>query len=117
MHLLFRKDSIMAKENDVVLIYLEDQPISFARIEEISPDVKKDWYHVKILMLQMPLQVATWILRDIYIQGQEFTMGGKRVRLEPVVCPKAPDSSGEKQKKSETPDAGKVISLADLKKK
>jgi len=55
----------MAKENDVVLIYLEDQPISFARVEEISPDVKKDWYHVKILMLQVPLQVATWILRDI----------------------------------------------------
>ena len=107
----------MAKENDVVLIYLEDQPLSFARIEEIAPDVKKDWYHVKLLMLQVPVQVATWILRDIYIDGQEFTMGGKRVRLEPVVCPKSPDPSGEKQKKSQTPDAGKVISLADLKKK
>lgn len=107
----------MAKENDVVLIYLEDQPISFARIEDISPDVKKDWYHVKILMLQLPLQVATWILRDIYIDGQEFTMGGKRVRLELVVCPKAPDPSTDKQEKPETPDNGKVISLADLKKK
>ena len=39
----------MAKENDVVLIYLEDQPIVFARIEEIFPDIKKDWYHVKLL--------------------------------------------------------------------
>jgi hypothetical protein len=107
----------MAKENDVVLIYLENQPISFARIEDISPDVKKDWYHVKILMLQLPLQVATWILRDIYIDGQEFTMGGKSVRLEPVVCPKAPDPSGDKQKKPEKPDNGKVISLLDLKKK
>ncbi len=107
----------MAKENDVVLIYLEDQPISFARIEEISPDVKKDWYHIKILMLQVPLQVETWILRDIYIDGQEFTMGGNRVRLEKIVCPKAPDPSGEKQKKPETPDAGKVIAFADLKKK
>jgi len=106
----------MAKENDVVLIYLEDQPISFARIEDISPDVKKDWYHVKILMLQLPLQVATWILRDIYIDGQEFTMGGKRVRLEPVVCPKEPDPFGDKQKKPEKPDNGKVISLLDLKK-
>jgi hypothetical protein len=106
----------MAKENDVVLIYLEDKPLSFARIEEISPDVKKDWYHVKILMLQLPLQVSTWILRDIYIQGQEFTMGGRRVRLEPVVCPEAPDPSGEEQKKSETPNAGKVISIKDLKK-
>jgi hypothetical protein len=106
----------MAKENDVVLIYLEDNPISFARIEEISPDVKKDWYHVKLLMLQVPLQVATWILRDNYIQGQDFTMDGKRIRLEPVVCPKEPHPSEEKQKKSRTPDSGKVISLADLKK-
>ena len=106
----------MAKENDVILIYLEDNPLSFARIEEIFPDVKKDWYHVKLLMLQVPLQVATWILRDSYIQGQEFTMGGRRVRLEPVICPKAPDPSGEKQKKSEIPNVGKVISLKDLKK-
>jgi len=107
----------MAKENDIVLIYLEDQPISFARIEEISPDVKKEWYHVKILVLQVPLQVVSWILRDIYIDGQEFTMDGKRVRLEPVVCPKEPDFSNGKQKKPEKPDAGKVISLADLKRK
>ncbi|RLB59466.1 MAG: hypothetical protein DRG80_06375 [Deltaproteobacteria bacterium] len=107
----------MAKENDVVLIYLEDQPISFARIEEISPDVKKEWYHVKILILQLPLQVVSWILRDIYINGQEFTMDGKRVRLEPVVCPKEPDFSNGKQKKPEKPGAGKVISLADLKRK
>jgi len=107
----------MAKENDVILIYLENTPLSFARIEEISPDVKKDWYHVTLLMLQVPLQVATWILRDSYIQGQEFTMGGRRVRLEPVICPKEPDPSGKKQKKMGTPDAGKIISLADLKKK
>jgi len=56
----------MAKENDVVLIYYEDQPITFARIENISPDIKKDWYNVKLLMLHVPLQVTTWILRDIY---------------------------------------------------
>lgn len=107
----------MAKENDVVLIYLEDQPISFARIEEISPDAKKDWYHVKMLMLQLPLQVATWILRDIYIDGREFTMGGKRVRLEQVVCPEEPDLPEEKKEVPEKSDPRKVISLADLKKK
>ncbi|TES93654.1 MAG: hypothetical protein E3J94_01170 [Desulfobacteraceae bacterium] len=107
----------MAKENDVVLIYLEDQPISFARIEEISPDAKKDWYHVKMLMLQLPLQVTTWILRDIYIDGQEFTMSGKRVRLEQVVCPEEPDLTEEKKEVLEKPDPRKVISLVDLKKK
>ena len=78
----------MTKENDIVLIYFEDQPISFARIEDISPDIKKDWYHVKLLLLQVPLQIVNWILRDIYIDGQEFTMEGKKIRLEKVVCPK-----------------------------
>ncbi len=51
----------MAKENDVVLIYYEDQPITFARIENISPDIKKDWYNVKLLMLHVPLQVTTFV--------------------------------------------------------
>lgn len=32
----------MAQKNDVVLIYLEDQPLVFARIEDIAPDTKKD---------------------------------------------------------------------------
>src|SRR5210317_1797248 len=77
----------MADVNDLVLIYFEDQPLSFARIEEILPDSKPDWYHVKLLMLQVPLQVVTWILRDRYIMGDEFTMNGKRMRLERVVCP------------------------------
>ncbi|UCD90210.1 MAG: hypothetical protein JSW04_01870 [Desulfobacterales bacterium] len=106
----------MTKENDIVLIYLEDEPIAFARIEQILPDAKKDWYHVKLLMLQVPLQVTTWILRDVYISGQAFTMGGKRVRLEKVVCPKDPDPSDKKQEMPEKQSSGKVISFADLKK-
>ena len=77
----------MAKENDIVLIHFEDQPLGFARVEQILPDNKPDWYHVKLLMLQVPLQVVTWILRDRYIMGDEFTMNGKRMRLERVVCP------------------------------
>ena len=55
----------MTQENDLVLVYFEDQPLFYARIEDISPDVKKDWYHVKLLVLQVPLQVVTWILRDV----------------------------------------------------
>jgi len=97
----------MAKENDIVLIYLEDEPIAFARIEQISPDAKKDWYHVKLLMLQVPVQVTTWILRDIYINGQAFT----------IVCPKDPDPPEKKQEIPEKQSSRKVISLADLKKK
>ena len=66
----------MAAINDVVLIYFEDQPLSFARIEEILPDAKRGWYHVKLLLLQLPLRSVTWILREAYIGGEVFTMGG-----------------------------------------
>ena len=116
-----KSGEIMTTKNDVVLIYFEDQPISFARIEDISPDMKKDWYHVKLLLLQVPLQVVTWILRDIYINGQEFTMEGKKIRLEKVVCPETMvPSEIEKDildDKAEDKKGRKVISLADLNKK
>jgi hypothetical protein len=115
----------MATENDIVLIYREDEPLSFARIEDISADSKPNWYHVKLLMLQVPLQVVTWILRDIYIEGGEFTMNGKRMRLEIVVDPDEllPEEQNIKNKQEDAPKKGKdsgkakVISLADLKKK
>ncbi len=98
---------MMAIPNDVILIYLEDTPVSFARVEDINPDVKKNWYHVKLLMLQIPLQVVTWILKDDYIAGEEFFMGGKRMRLEKVICP------GE----DEIVQAGQTLENADRKTK
>ncbi len=113
----------MAQEKDIVLIYLEDAPIFFARIEDISPDHKKDWYHVKLLVLQVPVSTITWILRDIYIEGGEFTMNGKRMRLELVVCPDEPIESINEEKEEEektspkSPQDAKVISLSDRKPK
>ena len=110
----------MAKENDIVLIYFEDKPLTFARIEEIVPDSKADWYHVRLLILQVPLQVVTWILKDSYIDGEEFTMGGKKLRMEQVFCPEdQKEQQLQKEEQQTTPEAtgGKVISLADLKKK
>ncbi|MBT3259193.1 MAG: hypothetical protein HN366_22455 [Deltaproteobacteria bacterium] len=74
----------MAREGDVVLIYHEDNPTVFARVEDIRPDMKKDWYHITLLLLTIPTQTVTWILKDIYIDGDEFTMGGKPMRLEAV---------------------------------
>lgn len=113
----------MAVENDLVLIYFEDKPLAFARIESILPDSKKDWYHVKLLLLQVPLQVVTWILKDLYINGTEFTMNGKKMRLEQVESPvekKTSEKIQDDETKSETTpnDKGaKVISLQDLKRK
>ena len=92
----------MAQEKDIVLIYYEDQPASFARIEAIAPDAKKDWYHVKLLLLQVPLQTITWILRDVYVNGEEFTMGGNRMRLEKVEAPPEADLDTEQEESPET---------------
>ncbi|MFO8113389.1 MAG: hypothetical protein R6T92_12855 [Desulfosalsimonadaceae bacterium] len=105
----------MATINDLVLVYLEEKPLFFARIEDINPDHKKDWYHVTLLVLQVPVQTVTWTLRDAYISGDEFTMGGKRMRLEKVSAPKdekipesGPDQTGE-------PGKATVISFAPRK--
>lgn len=106
----------MPGENDVVLIYFEDNPAVFARIEAIEPDIKKDWYHVTLLLLTIPTQTVTWILRDAYIGGSPFTMEGKPVRLEPVerdnVRINQEDRSKLKKKKS-----GKTGAVIPLKKK
>jgi hypothetical protein len=112
-------------ENDIVLIHLEGVPLTFARIESILADTKPNWYHVKLLMLQVPLYVVTWILRDVYIDGASFTMDGKEMRLERVECPNTteiqdpndleePAINGEAQGPS---GVAEVISFSDLKKK
>jgi hypothetical protein len=111
----------MAAEKDLVLVYFEDKPLSFARIENILPDSKKDWYHVKLLLLQIPLQQVTWILKDAYINGAEFTMNGKKMRLEKVESPAETEASETLENKQTKKDAAKndkgakVISLKDLK--
>jgi hypothetical protein len=112
----------MNTENDIVLIYLENSPLAFARIESIEPDIKRDWFQTKLLLLQIPLQVVTWILRDVYINGETFTMGGKEMRLEKVVCPKEPKLEDTENRQEDTmvvkPEKNaKVITLANLKKK
>lgn len=109
----------MTTEKDLVLIYLEDQPMVHARIEDITADVKPGWYVVKLLLLQIPATTTHWILRDSYIDGAEFTMNGKRMRLEKIDCPedeKISEEDGEK-KPEEKKDGGRVISLSDRLKK
>lgn len=124
----------MTDVKDVILIYLDDAPVSFARVESILPDVKKDWFQIKLLMLQIPLQVVTWILKDAYINGDPFQMNGRNMRLETVQCPEisempAPPKPGDKTPKplhnatkddTEKEDANKedakIISFSRLKK-
>jgi hypothetical protein len=106
----------MAIEGDVVLIYHQEHPAVFARVEHIEPDMKKDWYHVTLLLLTIPTQTVTWILRDKYIYGEVFTMGGKEMRLEEVkkvTIREGEQSQGPNQKKN-TP--GKPATVIPFKK-
>jgi hypothetical protein len=71
----------MNRVGDIILVYYQDNPATYARIEAIEPDVKKDWYQVTFLLLTFPAQTVTWILREEYINGASFTMGGQPMRL------------------------------------
>ena len=77
-------------------------------------------------MLQIPLQVVSWLLKNDYINGHEFFMNGKKMRLEKVESPvedfpvsspdfrnnpKAGKKSGPEDKKQ-----GRIISFSDFKK-
>ena len=100
----------MSLEKDLVLIYWEEEPLTYARIEKIEPDHKKDWYHVTLLFLQVPLQVVTWILKDVYIAGEEFRMNGHKVRLEPVISP-LQEKPVDPIEPNPSPSTGKIISF------
>jgi len=102
------------REGDVVLIHYQDQPAAYARIEGINPDIKKEWYQVTLLLLTLPAQSVTWILREEYINGASFTMGGQSMRLEKVkrVSPGgAPEDGGRPQGPKSTGKASKVIAF------
>ena len=102
----------MRSEGEVVLIYHQDQPTVYARIEAIHPDVKKGWLQITLLLLTVPAQTVTWILRESYIDGEPFTMQDIPVRLEAVKSIPAkkeadiPDRSEGKETPGKT---GKVI--------
>jgi hypothetical protein len=119
----------MATINDLVLVHVDNRPGFFARVEDISPDVKPGWWQVRLLVLTVPLQVYTWILDSSQIDGALFTMGGTPMMLEKVVTP----PSCERERLQDHPSAeekdagnsnaassdasGKVVFLSDRKKK
>ena len=114
------KGTRVAIENDIVLLHFEDQPVVFARIEAIEADTKPDWYQVTLLLLKVPLQTVTWILRQAYIDGEEFTMSGNRIRLVKIESPETASAGTDSSIEDAAPqdaETGKVISLFDAKPK
>ena len=110
----------MGRIGDVVLIYFRDKATFFARIESIEPDIKKDWFIVKFLILAIPLRTVIWILREEYINGVPFTMEGNSVRIEAVNPLPAESDSEDKKKRARQKESahqgGKVIPFTKPKK-
>jgi len=108
---------------DLVLVHVENKPGFFARVEGIDPDRKRGWWRVKLLVLNLPLKVATWILDNDQICGADFTMGGVPVRLEKIVAPEVeePDKTdlrphvGSVQR--QTPEASRSARILSFKRK
>ncbi len=113
----------MAIVHDLVLVHVDNKPGFYARIEEVTPDVKPGWWQVKLLVLTFPMQVFTWILDDFQVQGADFTMGGTPLRMELVVSPVVAERLAreaeemEQQKARQDGSSPKVISLQDRRKK
>lgn len=100
-------------ETELVLVYVEDKPAFYGRVEAITADVKKKWWRVKFLFLTMPPQVTTWIIDDDQIRGADFTMGGTPIRIEKVHIPAEapePDQPPEEEEGSARKTA-RVLSL------
>jgi uncharacterized ferritin-like protein (DUF455 family) len=96
----------MATINDLVLVHLHRKPAFYARVNDITPDVKRGWYQLELLVLALPPQTLVWILEETHIQGEEFTMSGRPVKLE-LIPPKELPEPG-----SPTPEGkAKVIPL------
>jgi len=113
----------MAMLNDLVLVHIDNKPGFYARIDDITPDVKPGWWQVKLLVISFPLQVFTWILDASQIAGAPFTMAGSPVMLEKVVSPvprqedpENPVSANEAPAGRNKREGTKVVSLAERKK-
>jgi len=110
----------MATIGDVVEVYYREKPAFFARIDSITPDIKKNWFMVELLILTTPLRKVTWTLREEYINGVPFTMEGNEIRIEaitPLPIEKASGDSPEKPtNKLLSKDGRKIIPFKKPKK-
>jgi hypothetical protein len=119
LKIVWYKLTTVATIGDIVLIYREEEPAFFARIEDISADKKADWYQVRLLILQIPLTETTWLLREEYINGEAFTIDSGSIRMEEIrgaeqAVPRSELSDSDASEEGVSVD-NKVISLFERK--
>lgn len=105
---------MVTRPGDIILIHRQGEPVAFARVEQITADVKPQWWQMELLFLMVPPQKGSWILREEYIDGGEFTMGGESMRLERLPQPAGLRSPGPEPPKSPGPgpEVDKVVDLS-----
>lgn len=98
----------MLKENDVAIIYVQEIPSGFIRIDDVQPDDKQGWWLITFTKLEFPLQAMTWKLDDDHVNGGDIFMKGVRIKIQAIqrvkteVVPKDPNRK-----------IAKVLSMAD----
>ncbi len=100
----------------VVLVYIDDDPGFFARVERVQPDRKKGWWQMTFLMLAIPLKTMTWVLDDEQMRGQPFTMNGVAMQIKQVETPEAEHFRDTETRVAESEDEstdGNVVSMFD----
>jgi hypothetical protein len=106
---------------DIAAIYIKDKLVSYARLEGIEPDVKPRWYQVKFLFLSFPLKEVTWILKEEYINGNNFTIDGTPVHIVALPKPGIKKSIELPQKKQvrshEKKAPASIISIDEIRKR
>ncbi len=102
---------------EVILVYIDNEPGFFARVEEVKPDQKKGWWQISFLILAIPLKKMTWKLDDEQMRGQEFTMNSVPMQIKRVEAPEEEyfktSKEGEEKKKPGKDKGGNVISMFD----
>ncbi len=75
----------LIQKNEVLLIYIDDQPTYFAQVEEILKAEKFCYYNLTIKFLTNPVSKQILTLRRKFVDGNEWkNQTGKMSRLEPV---------------------------------
>lgn len=106
----------MRSIGDVVAIYFDSKPSVYARIEMITPDIKPHWFQIRLLFLSFPPQETTWILREEYLEGSDFTMKDIPIRIVPLGSP-GTEEPPPRDLPAKKPGAGGVLSMDKFRKK
>ena len=104
----------MFSAGQVIIVYVDDEPGFFARVERVQPDRKKGWWQLTFLMLAIPLKSMSWVLDDEQMRGQPFTMNEVAMQIKQVEAPEEDyfrDAETKTAKDKEDLNGGNVISM------